>query len=148
MRNFLIIVPLIITFCFSCSEDSPLSDTGVNDPSLLKPVIQLYSSRSSGSAYKTERVEAFLYDKNNNTVRLKNGGVYINDHIMIVKDLLFSSGTYYSGIEVIPKIEMNKSYSFKIELDDASSYYASITTQSKDLKNVNAPDKHNKSNDM
>ncbi|MFC1508822.1 hypothetical protein ACFL60_03930 [Candidatus Omnitrophota bacterium] len=148
MRNLIILMPLIITCFISCSEDSPLSDTGVTDPSLIKPVIQLYSHRNSGSAYKTERVEVFLYDKNNNTVRLKNGGVYINDQKMIVKDLLFSSGTYYSGIEVIPKIETNKSYSIKIELDDDSPYYADITTQAKDLVVVNAPDKHSKSNDL
>ena len=148
MRNLQIILLIIIPFCLSCSKDSPLSVTGVTDPSLLKPVIQLYSHRNSGSVYKTERVEVFLYDRNNNTVRLKNGGVYINDQKMKVKDLLFSSGTYYSGIEVIPKIETNKSYSFKIELDDGSLYYAEITTQANDLVVVNVLDKHSKSNDL
>lgn len=86
----------LIILIWGCSEDSPLSDIVINDPALLKPEIKITLHKNSEGEIIFQTINAFLYDKNNNTVQLKNGGVFVNGMALETKNMLFSSGKYYS----------------------------------------------------
>ncbi|MBN1951138.1 MAG: hypothetical protein JW801_08035 [Bacteroidales bacterium] len=128
-------------------QNSPLSDIKLTDPSVLAPSIRLVQhidedGRESGS------IEVWLYDKNGNTVELKDGGVRVNGKDMKVRQVQFTEAPYYSADRIIRDLEPGTTYDFEIILADGKAYKASIKTPEEKLDLLRVPDRHNRNEDM
>lgn len=141
---FYISILLFAAARFGCTQESALSDVVIDDPSLIRPEISLIKTKTAGTS--TETVAAWIYDKNNNSVELKNGGVLVNGREMVIKKI--ADAPYYSGIEVLSGITAGTKYNFLININSRKSYTASITAQGKDLTTLDVPLRHNKTENM
>lgn len=136
-----------ILICSSCMQDSPLSDVEISDPSLIQPSISLYRTRDNSGILKT-RIEVFLFDKNLNSVELKKGRVLVNGYVMQVKELPLTGGPYYTIDASLLKVELNKLYTFIIELADGKAYQGSVSTQETDIFELVLPKSYSRQNNM
>lgn len=127
-----------------CMQESVLSDVELNDPSVIRPEITFAKSKDGGSI--TQFIYAWINDKNNNSVELKNGGVSINGKAMPVKTLL--GMPYYSGLDVVSDIRPGYTYNISIKLNSEKTYNASIKIQEKDLATLTLPVSQNRIEDM
>jgi hypothetical protein len=141
---------LLLTLCtmlfLRCAKDSPLSDVALDDPGLLKPDIQLVRSISETGA-KSQEVSARLYDKNNNTIELKEGGVSVNGVEMgTVPYYLGSSANYYStsSIDILP----DSLYTVTITLANSTDYESTVRTPATELDTLEVPAQHVKTSDL
>jgi hypothetical protein len=127
-----------------CSKESPLSDVELTDPSIVRPDIKFIRMKDNNTL--TTLIGAWIYDKNDNSIELKNGGVLINNKETVVRKL--GAAPYYSGIEVFPEIQLGQTYIVEIKLNSNKSYYASIAIPDKDLSNLTIPSRQNKYENM
>jgi hypothetical protein len=144
LLSFVITISLILT---GCTEDSALSDVEISDPSIIAPYILVSRSIDENNNFDS-KIEVWLYDKNGNSIELKKGEVRLNHTKMSLKKLILTKAPYYSGENVVSKVELNTNYSFEIELSDGKIYAASIQTQDKDLNQLSLPINYSKQNDM
>ncbi len=144
MKSISIITLLVLTLVILSCE-SPLSEEGVSDPSLIQPKIQVQmESDYKGSTYFRYRCK--IYDKDLKAVELKGGGVKVNNYNMIlIKDVL---GSYYLLDDSQIKYELNTNYNFTITLSDLSQYYATVTTHSDSIREFIVPIKQSKTKNM
>lgn len=141
MKNTMCLGVIILILFNSC--ESPLSELEINDPSLIRPDISLRRVRDNNNRLTTS-IDVYFYDKNLNTVQLKNGSVHVNGHIMKVENLPIFGGPYYTINTSIVQVKLSTLYLFTIELSDGKKYEASITTQAEDLYELNIPSDHDK----
>ena len=138
---FIILGLFILTS--SCLKDSSLSDVELSDPSLIQPSISLTRTRDNSGLVQS-KIDVFLWDKNFNSIELKKGKVSVNGQIMQLKKVVITDAPYYTIDPSILKVELNKSYTFTIELSDGKLYQASITTQAIDLTGLLLPNTYYK----
>lgn len=138
---------LLLLLISSCTKDSSLSDVEINDPSLIQLDISLYRTRDNSGLLKSS-IEVFLWDKNFNSIQLKKGKVSVNGQAMQSKILNFTGAPYYTIDTSILKVELNKLYTFTIELSDGKSYQSTITTQEVDLYSLLLPNTYSRQDDM
>lgn len=126
-------------FCVSCAEDSALSDVAIIDPGVLRPEITLGRTVDGAGAVENEAT-VYLYDKNDNSVKLKDGGVAVTGVELAIDYTSVGDAPYYrlpqpSSLE----IAAGTTYVFTITLGDGSTYDVSITTQGDTLDSFTAP---------
>lgn len=143
-RIFYIYLAILAITFVGCVKESPLSDVELTDPSIVRPEIKFVRMKDNNTL--TTLIGAWIYDKNDNSIELKNGSVLINSKEMVVRKL--GESPYYSGIEVIPEIQLGLTYMVEIKLNPSQSYYASIVIPDKDLSNLTIPSRQNKYEDM
>ncbi|HEX2962849.1 MAG TPA: hypothetical protein VHO43_13710 [Ignavibacteriales bacterium] len=144
-RKLFIVLFLVLTFgCMGCMQESVLSDVEITDPTVIRPEITFAKSKEGGSI--TQSIYAWINDKNNNPVELKNGGVSINGKAMPVKNMM--GLPYYSGLDVVSDIRPGYTYDISIKLKTEKTYNASIKIQEKDLATLTLPASHNRFEDM
>lgn len=145
MKYLLLLLSIILIQ--SCVEDSALSDVEFDNPSLIKPDIELFKHVAADGS-SIQHIVAMLYDKNGNLIRLNNGKVLVNQQEMMLKDYLLGNGKYYSGTEVIGDIEYPKNYKFDIILSNDKLYDLEITTPSTEFAYLNTETEHSKTEDL
>ena len=143
-RIFIFIFAVLLFSCAGCVQESVLSDVEITDPSVIRPEITFSRSKSGSST--TQFIYAWINDKNNNPLELKNGGVLLNGKSMPVKTLL--GLPYYSGLDVVSDIRPGYTYNIAIKLNSEKTYEASIKIQEKDLATLTLPLSHNRSENM
>lgn len=144
-RKISLFVFFIMVLSFNgCVQESVLSDVEITDPSVIRPEITFSRSKEGGSI--TQYIYAWINDKNNSPVELKNGGVSINGKAMAVKNLM--GLPYYSGLDAVSDIRPGYTYNIAIKLNSDKTYDASIKVQEKDLATLTLPLSHNRTEDM
>jgi len=129
-----------------CTQDSPLSDVDLEDPSLIKPDIQINKSISSGTI--TFTTITWLYDKNFNSIELKSGDVKMNNIKMTLKHGLNNEPYYViEPFDLLP-FQLNSAYECKITLSDGKIYSSSVVTRVKDLYQLNIPAEQPRNEDI
>ena len=139
------VISMIIMLLAGCVENSALSDVEIEDPSVIKPIVEINKSLSANSVMFT--TTAWLYDKNGNSIELKSGKVIMNDIPMNVKYTGNDVPYYQLDYSALP-FKINTTYSLDVTLSDGESYSASVTTREKDIKSFIVPAEHNKNNDL
>lgn len=148
MKYFICFFSLVsILLLHSCTEESPLSDIDITDPSLIQLDVSLFKSIDYQGNLNS-RIWVYLYDKNQNLIKLKNGKVSVNGHAMILDEIGLNKAPYYTIDARVLSVEAQKEYAFTIELSDGKAYLASITTQNIDLYEINIPFEHSKNSNM
>ncbi|MGE5351496.1 MAG: hypothetical protein ACM3P0_05400, partial [Acidobacteriota bacterium] len=144
-RKLIFSLFFILTFsCMGCMQESALSDVEITDPSVIRPEITFVKSKEGGSI--TQFIYAWINDRNNNPVELKNGGVSINGKAMPVKNTM--GLPYYSGLDAVSDIRPGYTYDILIKLNSDKAYNASIKIQEKDLATLTLPVNQNRFEDM
>ena len=147
MNRFFFLVIAVSLLLNSCTEDSALSDVEISDPSIIAPYILVSRNIDENNNFNS-KTEVWLYDKNGNSIELKKGEVRLNHMRMNLKKLAITNAPYYSGENIVSKVELNTNYSFEIELSDGKIYSANVQTQAKDINQLSLPSNYNKQNDM
>ena len=129
-----------------CIEDSPLSEISLTDPSIIEPHIFLSRSIDLNNIF-THEIEVWIFDKNNNTVEILDGGISVNGLDLLVKYASITNAPYYSDNGEID-ILLDSLYSVSIMLSDGEKYYASVRIQDNDLNLFNVPETHNHLQDL
>lgn len=145
-KIFLFLIPFCTLFIISCTEDSPLSDVDLDDPSLIRPVIHITKNTLSNSVLYSN--ETWLYDKNNNSIALKSGSVKMNDVTLSLKRGINNEPYYVVESFNNTSFKFNTMYESKITLSDDKSYTSSVTTRSIYLNTIVAPSEHNKNDNL
>lgn len=137
------IVYILIVFIFSkCSEDSPLSDIEITDPSLIAPHIMLsHHTDMPNKVY--ESVNVWLYDKNFNSIEIKNGKVKLTGKELSLEKSMFTSAPYYNGYG-LESIETGKTFNFEIILSNGNIYKASVKAPIVFPGELNLPANHSR----
>lgn len=143
----IVVLLLSLMFIYGCIEDSALSDVDLENPSLIRPMIEVYKHTSSGSS-SVQHIAVFLYDKNDNLIKLQNGKVFVNGNEMVLKDIILTDAKYYSGTEVIGNVKFPENYIFDVVLTDDKTYRSTVLTQAVELTELNAPVRHPKIHDL
>lgn len=138
---------MIFFILIGCIQDSPLSDIEIDDPSLIAPEIKLKRNRDENGIL-TSNIEVWLFDKNHNSIRLKNGDVRINDIPLDLTNAPLTNNAYYYSATGLINIEINTDYNFEIELSDGGIYTASVHTPENDLNSLNLPQNYTTNSDM
>jgi hypothetical protein len=139
-------IPVLMLLAVTgCVQESPLSDIDLDDPSVIKPDIEINKNIYTSSVGYT--TTAWLFDKNGNTIELQSGDVRMNDIKMKVSRGVNGEPYYQLGWEVLSYLT-NTNYTCKITLSDSQSYTARITTREKNLNRFTVPSEHNKNNDL
>ncbi|MCU7493878.1 MAG: hypothetical protein HF314_03455 [Ignavibacteria bacterium] len=145
MKCKLLFYFFVLCFCGAgCTQESALSDVELKDPSAIRPEIVFSKAKENGSI--TQYVYAWINDKNNDPVELKNGGVLLNGKEMQVKTL--QGLPYYSGLDIISDIRAGYIYNVGIKLNSEKTYSASIKIPDKDLSTLTLPLSQNRNQDM
>lgn len=144
MKKILFLISISIIY-FGCSQESSLSDVSLTDPSLITFECDFYMKKGEDNY---QLIFVYLKDKNNNSIELKEGGVYINGIKMSLKKEIITNVPYYSGIEAIGQITFGTSYNVTVQLADGKTYQSTITVQGSDLYDFTVPSPHNKNNNM
>jgi len=122
---------LMLTNC-----DSPLSDEPLNDPSKISPTLTIERTYDNSKALKGEAI-AYLWDKNFNLVKIKDGGVSVNSTALTL-GYLITGGPYY---ETSGDYEINQytNYTITVEMSNGDTYDSQVRTQFQDLHTFNIP---------
>lgn len=136
-----IIIPLLfitaILLIMRCAQNSALSDVEITDPSLLKVTIEMQRTQDqNGSIFPT--INAYLYDKNDNYVSLKNGALYVNGIMMQLQNLPIGNLPYYTASGLI-NFTIDSLYTFTIMLADSSKHFFTVRTQTQDIYAFTVP---------
>ena len=139
----LFLIILISLTYFSCQ--SPLSESGVSDPNLIQPIIQVSKEIDlKGTTYYRYRCD--VNDQKLQYVEIKDGGIKVNgENLIVIKDIL---GTYYILDDTHVKYAPNTKYNFTITLSDQSQYDAVVTTPSADLREFLVPTVQDRTQNM
>lgn len=140
------VVPFIFVFAQSCG-DSALSDVEVADPSLLKPDISIARSIDSMDV-TTILYRCFIWDKNYNSVELKNGSVYFNGIECGIFKTIFGAPYYKIEPSNLLPYQYNANYSCSIKLADGTIYDNSIVSQAYELDSLLVPLEHSKDSSL
>lgn len=136
MRYASFVVVLLSLVGLSCS--SPLSDVNVTDPSVLRPAFTV-SKSIDNTGTRTVDYQADIYDKNSELVTIQNGSVKLDGYLMDTKTNLLGGQYYDLSGESEVKFSTATKYNFTITLSDGSQYSGTVTSQSVDLYEFNAP---------
>jgi len=122
---------LMLTNC-----DSPLSDEPLNDPSKISPTLTIERTYDNSKALNGEAI-AYLWDKNFNLVKIKDGGVSVNSTALTL-EYLITGGPYYetSGDYLV---YLNTNYTMTVEMSNGDTYDSQVRTQFQDLHTFNIP---------
>jgi hypothetical protein len=131
----------------NCSDDSSLSDVSIDDPSLVRPEI-IVSKDIDTTGTVSSTIQAWLYDKNNDLIELKNGGITVNGIQMSIGKTLVNKAPYYYIPQTQLDFKLDSTYTFIITLGNGSTYSSSIKTHDKNLHTFNVPKEHNKNQDL
>ncbi len=126
---------------WSCT--SPLNNAIIDDPSSLRVVAQVVKQISSDGTNFLQ-VVVYLYDKNDGSVTIKNGGITVNGTDMWVQNDGFGLPYYASSLAPLPK----STYKFIVTLGDGSVYGGNTITTPADLTTLNMPSTQSRSQDM
>jgi len=116
--------------------DSPLSDEPLNDPSLIAPVLTIERTYDNSKTLKGEAI-AYLWDKNFNLVKIKDGGVSVNSTALTL-EYLITGGPYYETPGDYP-VYLNTNYTMTVEMSNGDTYNSQVRTQFQDLHTFNIP---------
>ncbi len=139
---------LFLILITGCTQDSPLSDTELTDPGLIKPDIQI--SRSFYSTGTTSFSHtAWIFDKNNNSVNIQNGKVLIDNIELKLKKAVINDAPYYSvDPSYLLPFEFNKTYTCDIVLSDGKVYSSTVKSRSVDIDSFIVPLTHDRTKDL
>jgi hypothetical protein len=140
MKELLVLILLTLISC-----ESPLSEEGVSDPSLIQPKIQVQMETDyKGKLYY--RYKCKIYDNHLKAVEIKDGGVKINGYNMIlIKDFF---GSYYLLDNSQIPYELDTKYNFTITLTDKKEYGGTITTHTDSIREFIVPAKYSRNNNL
>lgn len=131
---FRIFAPIIALLLISCSENSALNDTDVTKPGIISPSISIeknYTSIYNADYGKSvnETIEARIFDRNNDYVRIENGSISVNGVLLSEKRTFIGKYLFYAldRSEKMP-YEPGKTYNFIITLEDGVEYKGSVVT--------------------
>ncbi len=139
MQKYIKILFGIILLAFSLmltNCDSPLSDEPLNNPALIAPSLTIERTYDNSKALKGEAI-AFIWDKNFNLVRIKDGGVSVNGTDLIL-EYLITGGPYYETTGNYP-VYQNTIYTMTVEMSNGDTYDSEVRTQFHDLHTFNIP---------
>ncbi len=138
-RNLLFLLPLL--FLLSCVRESPLSDVVLDNPALIAPSLQL-SSEKDMNGNVTQKIEAWLYDRNVNSFELKGGNLKLNGNPMSLKRAdspVEENGVPYYDCSAIKSISYGQEYKLDVALSNGASHSVSVKAPSAPL-NLQTPD--------
>ena len=135
LRNALIIAGLLSLFILTgCSEpDSGIPEVTITDPGAISPIIAL-SRYIDADQNRTDLVQARLYDKDQNLLRIKNGGISVGDSTMKISDT-----GYELVADTLGFLHADSTYDVAIMLSDGNIYHCYAPTPKSDLNTIYAP---------
>ncbi len=137
----LIVAPFLF---FGCKENSALSDVELSDPNLISPEITITKTLNERGKEQTELV-VFLNDKNNNSIDLMKGGVYLNNEKLGVQTE-WGGAPYYTLNNI--ELSANTNYNFSVTLANDNSYQCSVTSPRDVIHSFVVPEYHNINKDL
>ena len=133
----LLLFVMVVLLITGCAQNSALSDVEITDPSLLRVTIEMQRTLDqNGSLFPT--INAYLYDKNDDNVSLKNGALYVNGIMMQLQNLPIGNLPYYTASGLI-NFTIDSLYTFTIMLADSSKHFFTIRTQTQDIYSFTVP---------
>ncbi|RMH74008.1 MAG: hypothetical protein D6675_01025 [Gemmatimonadetes bacterium] len=146
MRRFIGYIIITVIGLSGCTGDSPLSDVVLSDPSLIKPVITLEKSINA-HGIANQKIEVWLYDENEDSIQLKDGGVTVNGIPMERRQSFVTHAPYYGIDQNRLPVQPDEDYTFVITLGDGENYRATLHTPEA-LYAFNVPAIHSRTLDM
>lgn len=137
----LIVAPILM---FGCKENSALSDVELSDPKLISPEITITKTLNQRGREQTELV-VFLNDKNNNSIDLLKGGVWLNNEKLGIQTE-WGGAPYYTLNNL--ELYANTNYSFVVTLANDNSYKCSVASPSGLINSFVVPEYHNINSDL
>jgi hypothetical protein len=140
-RRSFVVVSLALFAAFAGCQESSLSDVEIDDPALLKPEIKIKKSVNvRGNAIYA--YEAFIYDKNDDLVELKNGEATIEGEPMTVARMLGDLPYYRLDPPGKLPFLFDTTYTITITLPNGERYPSTAMTQPMDMTAFVVPAEH------
>jgi hypothetical protein len=135
MKKNIIYVLFLGLLLSSCVRESPLSDIELEDPALIAPSIIL--ERDMDGEVLSTKMEVWLFDRNVNSFKLKNGVIKMNGTAMELQSqesLVENNGVPYYTCKALGDVKLNTNYKLEVQLGNGETYSSAIKTPAKDLK--------------
>jgi len=132
MKRMIMPLAAICVLLIKCA-DSPLSDIEITSFDVIEAefhVLKTFLTSSTGHS-----ISAYLWDKNHNAIRIKNGTVKVNG-VELAYNSFFK---YYNSPLTDVPVSKNSLYTFVITLPNGDTCVSQITTPSAEFGTVSYP---------
>lgn len=135
----------LIIILGGCDEESDLSEVVFDDPSAVRPEITISKNTTLNGATE-EIITVWLYDNDNDPLKLKEGGVSVNDVEMALQ---YQTNLPYYKILSPSQLPITGSttYNFNIRFGGGGNYPAIVDTPN-ELHTFNVPTTHSRTENM
>jgi hypothetical protein len=116
-----------------CACVSPLSDVNIDDFSIIGANVTINKYFGASAAWQT--VHAFVYDKNSAAVRIKNGGVSVNNTAMVYDSSILERCYTKDNLAVVK----NSDYRFVITISNNDTCASIVRTPPAEFGTVTVP---------
>lgn len=140
----IIVILVFASWCLICwSCTSPLNNAIIDDPSSLRVVAQV-DKQISTDGTNFLQVAVYLFDKNDGSATIKDGGITVNGTDMWIQNDGFGLPYYASSLAPVAK----STYQFTITLGDGSLFGGNTITTPANLTILNVPSTQSRGQDM
>jgi hypothetical protein len=133
--NILRLLPAVGLMLLASCLRSPLSDVEITDPSIIR--VKAFVEYTNDNGHTDKDIYVIITDKNNQTVKLKNGHVRMNGKELGLDESIRGYTYQYPGKS--DKVGPG-TYRFEVELPDSSTYEGRVTYKAPLPQGFSAPD--------
>ncbi len=143
--NIILLNLMFLILINSCN--SPLSNSEVTDPNLIRPIIKI-EKNYDWLGDRRDYIRVQLKDKDNLDIELSGGSVFFNGKKLRFSNFLFGDAVYELKSFKCDLIHADSICEVVIKLADGKEYYNEILTPEIDIKQLDVPSRHNKNESL